>query len=186
MTPRRHLMMFAIALFCATGAGAEGVIVGKSEIGFTMKQMGVKIEGRFRKWKADVAFQPKALASSKASIDVDLASIDLASGESEQEARGALWFDTSNHPVARFMSTSIRDRGGNRYDVVGKLTLKGITRDFIVPIAVRTDATGNRVADGVFSLRRLDYKIGEGEWADTDIVDNDVVVRVRMVLPPAA
>jgi hypothetical protein len=51
---------------------------------------------------------------------------------------------------------------------------------------VRTDAAGNRVAEGTFSLKRLDYRIGEGEWADTGTVANDVVVRVRMALAPAA
>jgi hypothetical protein len=35
-------------------------------------------------------------------------------------------------------------------------------------------------------LKRIDYKVGEGMWADTEMVDNDVVVRIRMVLPPLA
>ena len=45
---------------------------------------------------------------------------------------------------------------------------------------------GHRTAEGVFAIRRLDYKIGEGEWADTDVVDNDVVVHVRIVLATPA
>jgi hypothetical protein len=62
--------------------------------------------------------------------------------------------------------------------------MKGMTHDCVVPIAVRTDASGQRIAEGTFSLKRLDYKVGEGEWADPSIVDSDVVVRVRMVLAP--
>jgi polyisoprenoid-binding protein YceI len=88
-------------------------------------------------------------------------------------------------PVAHFASASIRDVGGNRYEVAGKLTLKGITRDCTVPITVRTDAAGNRIAEGTFAIRRLDYKVGEGEWADTATVDNDILVHVRMTLAPA-
>ena len=98
---------------------------------------------------------------------MDLASLDLASAESEAEARGPLWFDTAKFPVAHFASTSIRSLGGDRYEVAGKLSLKGITRDCVVPIAVKADAAGNRIAEGTFSLKRLEYKIGEGEWADT-------------------
>ncbi len=129
--------------------------------------------------------KPGALASSRASIDVDLASIDLASDDSEAEARGPLWLETSKFPVAHFTSTSITSRGGDKYDVAGRLSLKGITRDCVVPIVVTRDSGGNRVAEGRFAIRRLDYRVGEGEWADTGTVANDVVVRIRMVLPPA-
>jgi hypothetical protein len=64
--------------------------------------------------------------------------------------------------------------------------MKGMTHDCVVPIAVRTDASGQRIAEGTFSLKRLDYKVGEGEWADPSIVDNEIRVRVRMVLSSAA
>ena len=177
------------AAFCALVAAmpvahAEAVVAAKSEIAFTLKQMGVRFDGRFRKWTADVVFQPKALASSKAVIDVDLGSIDLASDDSEAEAKGPLWFNTAKFPTAHFASTAIRDLGASRYEVVGKLTLKGITRDCVVPLAVATDASGDRTAEGSFSIRRLDYRIGEGEWADTSTVANEIRVRVRMVLAP--
>lgn len=161
---------------------AQGIVADKSEIGFTMTQMGVRFDGRFRKWKADVVFQPVAPATSKAVLDVDLGSIDLASDESEAEAKGRLWFDTARFPVAHFQSTAVRDLGANRYEIAGTLSLKGIVRDCVVPITVTTDAAGNRVAEGSFSIRRLDYKVGEGEWADTQTVANDVLVRVRMML----
>jgi polyisoprenoid-binding protein YceI len=170
----------------AAAAHAENVVADKSEIGFTVKQMGVNFAGRFTRWKADVVFEPKALARSKADVDVELTSIDLANPESEDEARSARWFDTGRFPVARFTSTAIRDLGGNRYDVIGKLSLKGITRDYTVPIAVKTDATGHRVVEGTFVLNRRDYSIGQGEWADPSIVGDNIQVRVRMVLRPTA
>lgn len=181
--------MFAAA-FCALivtmpAAHAQGIVAAKSEIAFTLQQMGVKFDGRFRKWTADVVFHPKALASSKAVIDVDLGSIDFASDDSEAEAKGPLWFNTAKFPTAHFVSTAIRDLGGNRYEIAGSLTIKGITRDCVVPLTVATDASGNRIAEGSFSIRRLDYRIGEGEWADTATVDNDIVVRVRMMLAAA-
>ena len=163
-----------------------GVLVDRSEIAFTTTQMGVNFDGRFRKWRADVVFEPASLATSRARVDVDLASVDLASEDSEAEARGPLWFDTSKFPVAHFTSTSIVSRGGDSYAVAGRLSLKGVTRDLVVPIVVTRDAQGNRVAEGRFALKRLDYRIGEGEWADTGTVANDVIVRIRMVLPPPA
>ena len=182
---RLVLIAVSIALaLAARCAGADTVVMDKSEIAFTMKQMGVNFDGRFRKWTADVMFRPAALAQSKADIQVDLASIDLASSDSETEAKGPLWFNTLKFPVARFTSTSVRETGANRYEVAGKLSLKGVSRDYVVPITVRTDAAGNRVAEGTFAIKRLAHKVGEGEWADPATVADDVVVRLRLVLNP--
>ena len=184
MTIRLLMLAAVLAGMGPTTALADTVVPGKSEIAFTMKQMGVNFDGRFKAWKADIVFKPAALDQSKATIDIDLASLDLASADSEAEARDPLWFNTSKFPVAHFASTSFKSLGGDRYEVAGKLALKGITRDCVVPIAVKADAAGNRVAEGAFLLKRLEYKIGEGEWADTATVADDIRVRVRIVLPP--
>jgi polyisoprenoid-binding protein YceI len=82
----RIVCSFVIAL-AAGAAHAENVVADKSEIGFTVKQMGVNFAGRFTRWRADVVFEPRALARSKADIDVELASIDLASAESGRRRR---------------------------------------------------------------------------------------------------
>ena len=184
MTIRLLMLAAVVAGMGPVTAMADTVVPGKSEIAFTMKQMGVNFDGRFKAWKADIVFKTAALDQSKATIDIDLASLDLASADSEAEARDALWFNTPKFPVAHFASTSFRSLGGDRYEVAGKLALKGITRDCVVPIAIKADAAGNRVAEGAFLLKRLEYKIGEGEWADTATVADDIRVRVRIVLPP--
>lgn len=184
MLLRSFIPSLGMLLLAAGQAGAQGVLIDKSEIRFVSKQMGVGVEGRFRKWKANIVFLPKELARSKAEFDIDLGSIDLASEESETEVRRPLWFDTAKFPTAHFASSGMKDLGGDKYEIAGKLTIKGITKDVIVPIALKKDATGNSVAEGSFALKRLDYKIGEGTWADTDTVADEVVVRMRMVLPP--
>jgi len=180
-----RLAVTAIVL-AASSVNAQEVLIDKSEIRFVAKQLGVNVEGRFRKWKASVVFLPADLAKSKAEFDIDLASIDLASEDSEKEIRAPLWFDTAKFPVARFSSTAIKDVGGDKYEVAGVLTIKGIKRDVVVPIAIRKDAAGNRVGEGAFTLKRLDFSIGTGMWADTSTVTNEVTVRIRIVLPPAA
>ena len=37
-------------------------------------------------------------------------------------------------------------------------------------------------AVGSFTLKRLDFKIGDGEWADTSMVANDVTVKFKLAL----
>ena len=165
----------------------RGLLIDKSEIRFISKQLGVNVEGRFRKWKANIVFLPKDLAKSKAEFEIDLGSIDLASDESETEIRVRSGSTSAKFPVAHFASTSIKNLGGDRYEIAGKLTLKGHHQG-------RRGA--GRAQEGCDRQQRrgrqlsveahIDYKIGEGMWADTEMVANDVVVRVRMVLPPVA
>jgi polyisoprenoid-binding protein YceI len=181
----RQLMLPLLLLGFASQAGAQGVLIDKSDIRFVSKQMGVNFEGRFRKWNANVVFLPNDLGRSKAEFDIDLASIDLESDDSESEIKGPLWFNTAKFPVAHFASTSMKSLGGDKFEITGQLTIKGVAKNAIVPIVLKKDAAGNAVAEGTFNVKRLDYGIGLGLWADTETVANDVLVRVRMVLPPS-
>jgi len=166
-------------------AVAQGVVLAKSEIRFVSKQMGVDVEGRFRKFTADVDWKPQDLAHSRAAFAIELASIDLASEEAEGEVRRPGWFDTAKFPVATFTSTAIRATGPDRYEIAGTLAIKGATRDVVVPVAMRKDAAGVSVAEGQFVLKRLAFRIGDGPWADPSVVADDVLVRVRMTLAGA-
>ena len=184
---RSFIPSLAVMLMAASGgASAQGVLIERSEIRFVGKPSGGGVAGKFRKWKANVDFRPKELAKSKADFEIELASIDLANEDTEAEVRRPAWFDTARHPVARFTSSAMKDLGGNRYEVMGRLSMKGVTRDVVIPIALRKDAAGNSVAEGQFAFNRLDFRIGDGVWADTGTVPNEVGVRIRMVLPPVA
>jgi len=186
MKPLRSFVPPLAAMLMAASGGtlAQGVLIDKSEIRFISKQMGAKVEGRFRKWRANVDFRPSELAKSKADFEIELASIDLASEESEAETRRATWFDTARFPMATFTSTGMKSLGGDRYEIAGTLAMKGIAKPMVIPVALRKDAAGNGLAEGQFTLRRLDFRVGEGQWADTEAVADEVVVRIRMVLPP--
>ena len=185
MTALRSIVapLAAMLMAAAGGASAQGVLVDRSEIRFVSRQMGASVDGRFRKWKADMDFRPNELAKSKADFEIDLASIDLASGESESEVTRPLWFDTAKYPVARFASTAIKGLGGDRYEIAGTLTIKGTSRSIVVPVALGSDGAGNSVAEGRFTVKRLDFKVGEGLWADTAVVADEVLVRIRIVFP---
>lgn len=179
------LLLSLLLLSFARAPLADGVLADKSEIRFVTKQMGVNFEGRFRKFKANVVFFPNNLAKSKAEFDIDLTSIDLQSDDSESEVKGPLWFDMAKFPVARFASTSMKSLGDDKFEIVGPLTIKGVTKNVVVPIAMKKDPSGNQVAEGAFVVKRLDYGLGLGLWSDTETVANDVVVKIRMVLATA-
>jgi polyisoprenoid-binding protein YceI len=90
------------------------------------------------------------------------------------------FLDARKHPRAAFVSTAVKPLGGGRFEVAGRLTIKGVTRDVVVPFTVKTDGPSS-VFDGAVTIKRLDFKVGEGEWTDTKILADDVQVRFRLV-----
>ena len=183
---RPFVPSLAMLLLATSGASAQSVLIDQSEIRFVSRQMGVDVEGRFRRWKASVDWKPNDLARSRADFEIDLSSIDLASEESETELRRPRWLDVARFPVATFASSAMKDLGGDRYEIAGRLTMKGEARNVAVPVQIRRDPAGNAVAEGQFTIKRLDFNVGDAQWADSSAVADDVLVRVRMVLPRAA
>lgn len=151
----------------------------KSAVNFTYQQMGVKMDGKFKKFTSQLSFDPAKPAAAKATFDVDLASIDAGSSEADDEVAGKPWFNTKAFPSARFVSGNVKSLGGNRYEVAGQLTIKGKTQDVFVP-ATFTPTGKSGVFDGSFTIRRGDFSIGEGAWAKFDIVANDILIKFRI------
>jgi len=127
----KRVLPLATILLATQAAAVEfnAVQADKSRLGFGYKQMGVAMDGSFRKFSAQLAFDPAKPAAARVAIDVDLASIDTGSSEGDSEVAGKQWFDTKAHPTARFVSSTVKPLGGNRYEVGGTLTIKGRSRE---------------------------------------------------------
>ena len=182
-SPTLPTVVAALALLGAAPAAfaQQKLVPAQSEIAFVSKQMGVPVEGKFRKFDAQVAFDPKKPEAARIAFTVDLGSASLGSAESEAELVKPAWFNTPKFPQATFQSTAVKGLGGGKFEVAGKLTIKGNARDVLVPVAL-TQAAGTTTATGTFTLKRLEFKIGEGEWTDTSMVANDVQVKLRLAL----
>ena len=178
-------VVLAAALVASAPAVAQQLLPAQSEIAFTSRQMGVPVDGRFRTFDAQVKFDPKKPEAGSVAFTVDLASISMGAPESEVEVVKAPWFDTARFPRATFASSAIKAVGPGRYEIAGKLGIKGVQRDVVVPVAL-TQAGGTTTASGSFVIRRLDFRIGDGEWSDTSLVANDVQVRFRLALSGVA
>lgn len=177
-------MAFCALLLLACDASAieyNQVALNQSAVTFGFRQMGVPMDGKFGKFAAQVAFDPDKLASAQARIDVTLASVDSGSSEADQSVQGKLWFDTRSYPLASFVSTSVRPLGGNRYQVTGKLTIKGKTLDVTSPVSLTVKGNSAQF-DGSFNIKRLSYGVGIGEWTDLDTVADDIQIRFHLVV----
>ena len=175
------LFFVALTAWAAPAAAQQKLIAAQSEIAFTSKQMGVPVDGKFKKFDAQVAFDPKKPEAAKINFVIDLASVSLSTAETEAEVFKPDWFSTKLFPQATFASTAVKGVGAGKFEVAGKLTIKGVSRDVMVPVAI-TQASGNTSAVGGFTMKRLDFKIGDGDWGDTSLVANDVLVKFKLNL----
>jgi polyisoprenoid-binding protein YceI len=151
----------------------------KSRISFVSKQMGVAVDGSFRKFDAQVSVDPGHPEAAKARFEVDIGSIDCGSAEADTEVKGQSWFNALLFPKASFVATQIKSVAAGRFEARGQLSIKGISRDTLVPFTIRPEA-GGAWFEGGFVLPRLQFKIGEGAWSDPDTVADDVQVKFRL------
>lgn len=169
------------ALVAGPALAQQKLLPEQSEIAFVSRQMGVPVEGKFKKFDAQVAFDPARLGSSRVTFTVDTGSATLGVRETDAELPKPVWFNVTKFPQATFESSAIKALGGGKYEVAGKLSIKGATQDVLVPVTL-TQGGAHTLATGSFVIKRLAFKIGENEWADTSMVADDVQVKLKLTL----
>ena len=178
----RFTLAASLGFMAATPAFAQQQLVpAESSIHFVSRQMGVPVEGHFGKFSAQVAFDPAKPEAAKINFSVDTGSATLGVKETDAELPKPAWFNVAKFPQATFDAKTVKSLGGGKYEVAGQLSIKGAAHDVVVPVQL-TQSGAKTTAAGQFSLKRLAYKIGEEEWADTSMVADDVQVRFKLVL----
>ena len=175
------ILALPFALSFATPARAQTVDLSRSEITFGFKQENVPGSGKFRKFTGQVNFDVIRPEATRARIEVDATSVDLGDAGWNNEIQGESWFNTKQFPKSVFVVAGARALGGDRFESPAKFTLKGLTRDVTVSFTAKP-ANGGTLLEGSVPLKRNEFKIGDGPWADTSVVANEVAIRFRVFL----
>ncbi|HZX79716.1 MAG TPA: YceI family protein [Lysobacter sp.] len=179
------LALAAIPAFgLSTAHAADYVQAAGSTLTFATKYQGDVFVGRFPAFTTRLSFDPKALPASKLDVAIPLAGAATGDGERDSSLKGSDFFNVAKFPQARFVSTKFRALGGNRYAADGQLTLRGLSRP--VTLAFTWTPGAKPVLAGQATVKRLDFGVGGGDWADTGLIPNEVAVSTRVVFAPAA
>lgn len=183
MTLRPTLAALALTTLGALSAAqaAQALIPAQSTVNFTAKQMGVPLQGHFKQFTAQVQFDTAKPETSQIQFTVDTGSATLGAKETDAELPKAEWFHVAKFPQASFASTAVKALGGGRYQVDGRLTIKGQSHPVSLPVQL-TQNGGTTLATGSLPLKRLNFKIGDGDWADTSMVADEVTVNFKLAL----
>jgi polyisoprenoid-binding protein YceI len=172
--------LLLIAGFASGAAAVEykSIQLDKSSVNFQYKQMGIGMDGHFKKFTAQLNFDPAKPAAAQAQIEIDLASIDSGSSEADDEVVGKTWFNVKAFPKASFVARQFKPAANNLFEVTGTLTIKGKSQDIKLPLKYSSQAN-TAVFTGGFVIHRSDFSIGEGIWAKPDVVANDIQVNFQ-------
>ncbi len=188
----RRLLMIAAALLLAKPAlaGPQDVWTidpRASSLAFTATQVGAFVNGRFPAWSGEIVLDPAALAAARIDIRIQMPAATANNSDVDSLLKGPNFLDVRKFPEARFVASSIVASGGDRYEARGKLTIRDVTRDVVLPftlaIADNPAQPGavRGTARGKLQVKRLDYGIGQNEWAGTGQVANDVTIDLNVV-----
>ena len=133
-----------------------------SEAVFQVRHLITKVRGRFSNFEGHIEFDHERPQNSSVNVTIDAASIDTNEPDRDKHLRSDDFFGVDTHPHITFKSTRVDQTGANAFDVTGALTIKGVTRDVVLPVTflgVATDPWGKSRAgfETEITINRKDY-----------------------------
>lgn len=173
------LTLTAVPVLAAAPAPVWTVDKAASKIGFSSSFGGEAFSGGFRTWDAQIRFDPKNLAGSSAVVTIDTSSVSTGDNDRDKTLPDVPWFASTQYPKATFRTQSFKALGGGRYQAIGTLTLRGVSKPLTLPFTL-TIAGQNAKMTATMGLNRLAFGVGQGQWAKTDVIPSTVNLSISL------
>ena len=166
----------------APAAAAQVWTVDKaaSRLTFRASANGVAFDGVFKTWDAQIAFDPKNLKASHATVTVNTASAVTGDPTRDQMLPTADWFNVGKFAKATFVTNSITQASPDHYVANGTLTLHGVSKPVALPFTL-TIAKDVAKMDGAASIDRTQFGLGQGQAGGTETVAAQVSIGVKLM-----
>lgn len=173
-----------VAMLAAPVArAADYVQAPGSTLVFASSYDGDTFTGRFGSFDTKLSFDPAKLEGSKLDVTVGLGGTQSGNDERDSTLASSDFFDVSKYAQATYSATRFRALGGNQYAADGTLTLRGVSKP--VTLTFTWTPGAQPVLAGKATVKRLDFGVGGGDWADTKTIPNEVAVSTKVVLQAA-
>ena len=180
----RPAWVCAVAFLVAAPAafGADYTQSAGSTLTFAGNYQGEVFTGRFPGFATRLSFDPKQLATARLDVVIPLASATTGNADYDGEMRGPSFFNSGKFAQARYSATKFRSLGGNQYAADGALSLRGVSKP--VTLSFTWTPGASPVLAGKATVKRLDFGVGDGDWADTGTIPNEIAISTRVILQP--
>ncbi len=143
-----------------------------SYLGFKIKYFGFSpVRGRFNEFDGTAFYDPDNLSSLSVTLFIDIRTINTGDETRDEDLkREGTWFDAANYPYAKFQSRETIPFEDGSFDLVGNLTIKGITKEIRVefeePTPISRDWANNEQVDfsGKAVINRQDFDVFGGSF----------------------
>lgn len=158
-----------------------------SEAIFQVRHLVTKVRGRFTDFEGAIEFNEANPEQSSVHFTINTTSIDTAEPDRDKHLRSADFFEVEKFPQITFVSKRIVKRGAETYDVTGDLSIHGVTKEVVLPVAhmgKAKDPWGNdRIGfEAESSLNRKDYGLHWNAALETGgfLVGDDVKISLEI------
>lgn len=179
---RKFLSVALLALVAMPALAADYVQAPGSALAFGGMYEGEPFSGRFPGFDTRLSFDPQQPAAARLDVTIPLATATTANADYDGELRGTAFFDSAKFPQAHYRATGFRSLGGNQYAADGTLSLHGVDKP--VTLTFTWTPGAQPVLAGKATVRRLDFGVGGGDWADTSLIPNEIAISTRVILTP--
>lgn len=163
----------------AAPAPAWTVDKAASKVTFSSSFDGGAFTGSFRTWTAAIRFDPANLAGSSVTATFDTASAATGEASRDEALPEPTWLSAKAFPKAIYTATSFKALGGGKYQAVGNLTIRGVTKPLTLPFTLVTTGDTAKMTSSV-GINRLAFGVGQGEWKTTAVVPGTVTVNINL------
>jgi polyisoprenoid-binding protein YceI len=172
----KHYVLAVIFLATSFAAQAQSLVASQSSVKFTIKNLGIGVDGSFKGLAGTVKFDPKNLASSVFDVTVDASTVDTKNKMRDDHLRKDDYFGVAKYKTIRLKSTKITSKGGNKYNFAGVLTIRDKSYNIGFDFVATPSGTGYVFA-GDFKIDRTKFGVG----TSTSTLSNLVTVKLNVV-----
>ena len=158
-----------------------------STIGFKVKHLGISnVRGDFDTYDFDLRFDPNDLTTLETTATVAVASIDTENERRDNHLRSPDFFAADEHPTMTFASKAVRAIDGDAFELVGDLTIRGVTNEVVFDAEfLGTAAMGDSERAGFeaeTTIDRLDYGLAWNKLTEAGgfVVGHDVKIILEL------
>ncbi len=177
---KKILAAALLALAAAPAFAADYVQQPGSTLAFTSSYDGESFSGKFGGFVTAFSFDPANLASAKLDVAITLAGTNSGNSDRDGTLVGSDFFNVGKFAQAHYTASRFRDLGKGQYAADGTLTLRGVSKPVTLTFSFAPGATP--VLAGKATVKRLDFGVGGGDWADTKTIPNEVAIDTKVIL----
>lgn len=173
-----NLVLFLVLSFSIQAQTTWKVDPSHSKLGFSVSHLTIsEVDGEFTKFDGTLKSSKEDFSDAQISFSADVSSINTGNTSRDQHLNAEDFFYAEKHPKITFESTSFKKKGNGKYELKGKLTMRGVTKDVTFEVkhgGVIKDAYGNTRAgfSAKATVNRIQYgvawnaKTEHGGWTD--------------------